>query len=107
MVCDDCNQKSNRKGTITPDKWKDGAKNTTESGGRSGKTTNMLLNRGKSAALFNPYMSRCKVCKTTVPTKGAKYCVGCAAKKGVCHECGKKMFDTKFVGGANAHYKKS
>ena len=46
MVCDDCNQKSNRKGTITPDKWKDGAKNTTESGGRSGKTTNMLLNRG-------------------------------------------------------------
>lgn len=29
-----------------------------------------------------------------------------AAKKGVCHECGKQMFDTKFVGGANAHYKK-
>lgn len=45
MVCEDCNKKAGRCGVITPDIWKDGAKNTTESGGRSVKSTNMLLNR--------------------------------------------------------------
>jgi hypothetical protein len=106
MVCEDCNKKASRRGVITPDKWKDGAKNTTESGGRSVKSTNMLINRQKSACMFNPYVSRCMVCKSSVAAKGAKYCLTCASKKGVCHECGKPMFDTKFVGGANAHYSK-
>eukprot|EP00996_Jenningsia_fusiforme_P005720 NODE_6753_length_539_cov_16.510204_g6329_i0.p2 GENE.NODE_6753_length_539_cov_16.510204_g6329_i0~~NODE_6753_length_539_cov_16.510204_g6329_i0.p2 ORF type:complete len:106 (+),score=15.88 NODE_6753_length_539_cov_16.510204_g6329_i0:144-461(+) len=105
MVCDDCATK--RKGNITPDKWKDGAHNTTESGGRKAKATNSLINRQGSSSFFNPYLARCKVCKTTVPTKGGKYCITCASKKGVCHECGKKIFDTKYVGGANAYYSKA
>eukprot|EP00992_Anisonema_acinus_P002601 TRINITY_DN1099_c0_g1_i1.p1 TRINITY_DN1099_c0_g1~~TRINITY_DN1099_c0_g1_i1.p1 ORF type:complete len:114 (-),score=26.49 TRINITY_DN1099_c0_g1_i1:36-350(-) len=104
MVCDDCGKK--KIGNIAPDKWKDGARNTTESGGRSGKTTNLLINRNKSSALFNPYQGRCKVCKSPVMSKGGKYCLGCASKKGVCTDCGKKIFDTKFVGNVNANYSK-
>merc|ERR1712136_99532 len=68
MVCEKCEKKLGR--VITPDKWKDGARNTTEFG-------------------------RCKICKTTVHQMGSHYCQGCAYKKGICAMCGKKVLETK------------
>eukprot|EP01012_Entosiphon_sulcatum_P042046 TRINITY_DN55980_c0_g1_i1.p1 TRINITY_DN55980_c0_g1~~TRINITY_DN55980_c0_g1_i1.p1 ORF type:complete len:105 (-),score=13.64 TRINITY_DN55980_c0_g1_i1:21-335(-) len=104
MPCVDCEKK--KIGNISPDVWKDGARNTTDSGGRTGKTTNMLLNRHKSAYRMNPYGSRCLGCKGPTMGTNHKYCSRCAFDKGVCSDCGKKIFDTKFTGSINANYRK-
>ncbi|XP_064174117.1 cysteine-rich PDZ-binding protein isoform X1 [Anguilla rostrata] len=81
---------------ITPDTWKDGARNTTESGGRK-------LNENKALtfkkARFDPYgksrFATCRICKSSVHQSGSNYCQGCAYKKGICAMCGKKVLDTK------------
>merc|ERR1712136_272464 len=93
MVCEKCEKKLGR--VITPDKWKDGARNTTESGGRRvGENKALTAKKGR----FNPYTTefgRCKICKTTVHQMGSHYCQGCAYKKGICAMCGKKVLETK------------
>ncbi|XP_053462122.1 cysteine-rich PDZ-binding protein-like, partial [Nycticebus coucang] len=101
-----CAKKHEKKlGTvITPDTWKDGARNTTESGGRKLNENKALTSK---KARFDPYgknkfsggacgsFSTCKICKTSVHQPGSHYCQGCAYKKAICSMCGKKVLDTK------------
>lgn len=97
MVCVKCEKKLGR--VITPDVWKAGARNTTESGGRKVGENKALSS--KSAARFSPYsanagaLNKCRICGQRVHQKGSHYCQGCAYKKGICSMCGKKMVDTK------------
>lgn len=94
MVCEKCEKKLGK--VITPDTWKDGARNTTESGGRK-LNENKLLTSKK--ARFDPYSKSgfaiCRICKSSVHQSGSHYCQGCAYKKGICAMCGKKVLDTK------------
>eukprot|EP00270_Netrium_digitus_P014402 TRINITY_DN4885_c0_g1_i1.p2 TRINITY_DN4885_c0_g1~~TRINITY_DN4885_c0_g1_i1.p2 ORF type:complete len:101 (-),score=30.49 TRINITY_DN4885_c0_g1_i1:187-489(-) len=92
MVCDKCEKKLTK--VIVPDKWKEGASNTTESGGRK-LNENKLLSKKKRWA---PYMAsasalKCLICRQQVHQE-AKYCHSCAYKKGVCAMCGKQVLDT-------------
>ncbi|NXD08762.1 CRIPT protein, partial [Nothocercus nigrocapillus] len=81
---------------ITPDTWKDGARNTTESGGRKLNENKALTSK---KARFDPYgknkFAICRICKSSVHQPGSHYCQGCAYKKGICSMCGKKVLDTK------------
>ncbi|CAI7793987.1 unnamed protein product [Closterium sp. NIES-53] len=78
---------------IVPDKWKEGASNTTESGGRK-INENKLLSKKKR---YTPYASsasfKCIICKQQLHQEG-KYCHLCSYKKGVCAMCGKQVLDT-------------
>ena len=81
MVCEKCEKKLGT--VITPDTWKDGARNTTESGGRKLNENKALTSK---KARFNPYgknkFSTCRICKSSVHQPGSHYCQGCAYKKG-------------------------
>jgi len=95
MVCDKCEKKLGK--IVTPDPWKSGARNTTESGGRK-VGENKALSASKNR--FSPYgqpsqFQKCRICKSSVHQKGSHYCQGCAYKKGICAMCGKKVLDTK------------
>lgn len=94
MVCEKCEKKLGR--VITPDTWKDGARNTTESGGRKLNENKALTSK---KARFDPYgktgFATCRICKSSVHQSGSHYCQGCAYKKGICAMCGKKVLDTK------------
>uniref|UniRef100_A0A9J8ADL0 Cysteine-rich PDZ-binding protein n=2 Tax=Cyprinus carpio TaxID=7962 RepID=A0A9J8ADL0_CYPCA len=87
MVCEKCEKKLGR--VITPDTWKDGARNTTESGGRKLNENKMLTSK---KARFDPYgksgFSTCRICKSSVHQSGSHYCQGCAYKKGETHSEG-------------------
>ncbi|CAG2174144.1 unnamed protein product [Oppiella nova] len=71
MVCDKCQKKLGK--VITPDTWKSGARNTTESGGRA-INENKALTAKKSR--FTPYqkMETCKICRQKVHQIGSHYC---------------------------------
>ncbi|KAJ8976912.1 hypothetical protein NQ317_014084 [Molorchus minor] len=93
MVCDKCQKKCGT--VITPDPWKSGARNTTESGGRK-VNENKALTGGKNR--FNPYTTKfetCRICRQKVHQMGSHYCQSCAYKKGICAMCGKKIISTK------------
>ncbi|XP_018023017.1 cysteine-rich PDZ-binding protein [Hyalella azteca] len=93
MVCEKCEKKLGK--VITPDVWKSGARNTTESGGRK-INENKLLTSKKNR--FNPTTTQfkeCRICRTKVHQVGGNYCQACAYKKGICAMCGKKVLDTK------------
>ncbi|XP_063749933.1 cysteine-rich PDZ-binding protein isoform X1 [Eleginops maclovinus] len=81
---------------ITPDTWKDGARNTTEGGGRKLNENKILTSK---KARFDPYsktgFATCRICRSSVHQSGSHYCQGCAYKKGICAMCGKKVLDTK------------
>ena len=96
MVCDKCERKLGR--VITPDTWKSGARNTTESGGRKVGENKALTAMAKNR--HNPYASaaalaKCRICAQKVHQTGSHYCQGCAYKKGICAMCGKKLIQTK------------
>jgi hypothetical protein len=92
MVCDKCEKKLAK--VICPDKWKDGARNTTEGGGRK-LNENKLLGKGKNNR-YSPYAgAKCKICKSNVHQQGGTYCQACAYSKGLCALCGKMIMDTK------------
>ncbi|TNY22919.1 hypothetical protein DMC30DRAFT_414659 [Rhodotorula diobovata] len=38
-------------------------------------------------------VARCEVCRSVTARPGAKYCQGCAYKKGACAMCGKQILD--------------
>ncbi|XP_023780276.1 cysteine-rich PDZ-binding protein isoform X1 [Cyanistes caeruleus] len=80
MVCDKCEKKLGT--VITPDTWKDGARNTTESGGRKLNENKALTSK---KARFDPYgknkFAICRICKSSVHQPGSHYCQGCAYKK--------------------------
>mmetsp|Transcript_21318 Transcript_21318/g.24777 ORF Transcript_21318/g.24777 Transcript_21318/m.24777 type:complete len:99 (+) Transcript_21318:26-322(+) len=92
MVCEGCQKKLDK--LIVPDKWKEGARNTTkgDDGGRK-LGVNMLLEKKKFK--YNPFASKCKTCKAVVENE-AQYCHTCAYTKGVCSMCGVKVLNTKF-----------
>ncbi|XP_073054007.1 uncharacterized protein [Primulina eburnea] len=101
MVCEKCEQKLSK--VIVPDKWKEGARNTTEGSGRkinenkllSKKTVNWVYCR------WAPYgQTKCIICKQQVHQEG-KYCHTCAYSKGVCAMCGKQVLDTKLYKQSN------
>lgn len=58
MVCEKCEKKLGK--VITPDPWKSGARNTTESGGRR-VNENKALTAAKNR--FNPYTSKFETCR--------------------------------------------
>ncbi|KAM9382457.1 cysteine-rich PDZ-binding protein isoform 1-T1 [Phaethornis superciliosus] len=80
MVCEKCEKKLGT--VITPDTWKDGARNTTESGGRKLNENKALTSK---KARFDPYgknkFAICRICKSSVHQPGSHYCQGCAYKK--------------------------
>ncbi|GAB6020200.1 hypothetical protein CHUAL_002921 [Chamberlinius hualienensis] len=73
MVCEKCQSKLGK--VITPDPWKAGARNTTESGGRK-LNENKALTAKK--ARFAPYSTfeKCRICKQKVHQVGSYYCQG-------------------------------
>lgn len=58
MVCENCEQKLSK--VITPDPWKSGARNTTESGGRK-VNENKALSGAKSR--MNPISQTFRPCR--------------------------------------------
>ena len=93
MVCEKCTKKLGK--VITPDTWKEGARNTNESGGRVINENKALTSKKNR---FNPYTStfqKCRICKQVVHQSGSYYCQQCAYKKGICCMCGVKVLDTK------------
>ncbi|KAL7213464.1 hypothetical protein ACSBR2_016067 [Camellia fascicularis] len=82
---------------IVPDKWKAGASNTTEGGGRKINENKLLSKKNR----WTPYgNTKCTICKQQVHQE-AKYCHTCAYSKGVCAMCGKQVLDTKFYKQSN------
>lgn len=58
MVCEKCEKKLGR--VITPDPWKNGARNTLESGGRKvGENKALTAKKGR----FNPYTAKFLECR--------------------------------------------
>ncbi|KAG9073111.1 hypothetical protein KI688_000898 [Linnemannia hyalina] len=85
MVCTKCEKKLAK--VICPDKWKDGARNTTvgtssTAGRKIGE--NKLLSKKRVTAKFNPYANaKCKTCKSKVHQDA-----------GQCALCGVSIIDT-------------
>uniref|UniRef100_A0A7N0REN3 Cysteine-rich PDZ-binding protein n=1 Tax=Kalanchoe fedtschenkoi TaxID=63787 RepID=A0A7N0REN3_KALFE len=95
MVCDKCEKKLAK--VIVPDKWKEGASNTTEGGGRKINENKLLSKKNRWSPLGT---TKCIICKQQVHQNG-KYCHTCAYSKGVCAMCGKQVLDTKFYKQSN------
>eukprot|EP00261_Vitis_vinifera_P036891 XP_019078134.1 PREDICTED: cysteine-rich PDZ-binding protein isoform X2 [Vitis vinifera] len=75
MVCDKCEKKLSK--VIVPDKWKEGASNTTEGGGRKINENKLLSKKNR----WTPYgTTKCIICKQQVH-QDAKYCHTCAYTK--------------------------
>jgi len=91
MVCPDCEKK--KTAVICPDVWKDGARNTLESGGRKINENKLLTKSKIKATPYGKTGDKCIECKKNIYT--GKFCQTCAYRKGVCNMCGKKIMDTK------------
>ncbi|KZV37156.1 hypothetical protein F511_15076 [Dorcoceras hygrometricum] len=75
MVCEKCEKKLSK--VIVPDKWKEGARNTTEGSGRKINENKLLSKKNRWA----PYgQTKCIICKQQVHQEG-KYCHTCAYSK--------------------------
>ncbi|EIN09502.1 hypothetical protein PUNSTDRAFT_101339 [Punctularia strigosozonata HHB-11173 SS5] len=109
MVCKKCEKKLSK--VAAPDPFqstsasiKDGSRKIGENkliarpGGSSGIGRPGGPSRPSGGSLsknrFQPYDKKCKDCKQPTTQNGAKYCHGCAYKKGVCSICGKQILDT-------------
>ncbi|KAI0738509.1 PDZ-binding protein [Daedaleopsis nitida] len=91
MVCKKCEAKTSK--LAAPDPFKSTSQAIKEGSRKVGE--NKLLSRpGSSKNRFQPYQGKCKDCKSTVTQNKAKYCHGCAYKRGVCAICGKQVLDT-------------
>ena len=95
MVCEKCERKLSA--IITPDTWKEGARNTLESGGRKLNENKLLSQNAKtkqatssSGTLFRD----CRICKAKCHQIGSYYCQSCSFKKGICAMCGIKIAST-------------
>eukprot|EP00936_MAST-01D_sp_MAST-1D-sp1_P000588 g588.t1 len=93
MVCAECEEKLSK--VIVPDKWRDGARNTT--GARSIGVPSR----------FAAGVRGCRICKQKV-SQDAHYCQQCAFQNGICAMCGKSVADLRFDrrGGASGHKRK-
>mmetsp|Transcript_5279 Transcript_5279/g.16601 ORF Transcript_5279/g.16601 Transcript_5279/m.16601 type:complete len:298 (-) Transcript_5279:43-936(-) len=93
MVCDACASKLSK--VIVPDKWKAGARNVSDDGGRETRHRNTLLSvRGKDQR-FLPSARSCRICRSKV-AQDAYYCQTCAFQNGICAMCGKRVEDLRF-----------
>ncbi|KAI0033917.1 PDZ-binding protein [Vararia minispora EC-137] len=96
MVCAKCEKKLSK--LAAPDPFQSSSTSIKEGSRKVGE--NKLLTRpgGSSGSKnrYSPYGSgKCKDCKQPVTQNKAKYCHGCAFKKGICSICGKQILDTK------------
>ncbi|KAJ2980830.1 hypothetical protein NUW54_g10950 [Trametes sanguinea] len=79
MVCKKCENKTSK--LAAPDPFKSTSQAIKEGSRKVGE--NKLLGRpGSSKNRFQPYQGKCKDCKSTVTQNKAKYCHGCAYKRG-------------------------
>ncbi|PCH36337.1 hypothetical protein WOLCODRAFT_134203, partial [Wolfiporia cocos MD-104 SS10] len=91
MVCKKCEGKLSK--LAAPDPFKSSSASIKEGSRKVGE--NKLLTRpGSSKNRFQPYQGKCRDCKSSVTQNKAKYCHGCAYKRGVCAICGKQVLDT-------------
>ncbi|KAG8980819.1 hypothetical protein FRB90_007461, partial [Tulasnella sp. 427] len=86
MVCKKCEKKLSK--LAAPDPF------TASSSSNRKIGENKLLTRPGASSKSKPYDRKCKDCKQTVSQNSAKYCHGCAYKKGLCSMCGKQILDT-------------
>ncbi|KAJ1455361.1 microtubule-associated protein CRIPT-domain-containing protein [Pelagophyceae sp. CCMP2097] len=93
MVCQDCEKKLTK--VIVPDKWKDGARNVSDDGGRATTYKNSLLQVRGSTQRYTAGVNSCKICKSKVAQE-AHYCQECAHQNGICAMCGKRVEDLRF-----------
>ncbi|KAF9038469.1 PDZ-binding protein [Panaeolus papilionaceus] len=91
MVCKKCESKLSK--VAAPDPFTASSSSIKDGSRKVGE--NKLLSRpGSSKNRFQPYQGKCKDCKQPVTQNKAKYCHGCAYKKGLCSICGKQILDT-------------
>ncbi|UJR09092.1 hypothetical protein I4U23_013339 [Adineta vaga] len=93
MVCDDCQKKVGR--IATQDVWKNGSRNTVESGGKKLNENKLLSGKSSRYSPYTTKFTKCKLCKSTIHQPGSSYCQGCAYKLGICAMCGVKVLETK------------
>ncbi|KAF8515958.1 PDZ-binding protein [Gautieria morchelliformis] len=91
MVCEKCTKKLSK--VAAPDPFSS-AGSQVASGSRRIGENKLLTKAGGSKSRYTPYGGKCKDCKQNVSQNTAKYCHGCAYKKGICSICGKKILDT-------------
>ncbi|KAF8331682.1 PDZ-binding protein [Cantharellus anzutake] len=88
MVCTKCEKKLSK--LAAPDPFQPSSSTRTV-----GENKLAVKGRpGTSTKRFTPYGSKCKDCKSNTTQNQAKYCHGCAFKRGACAICGKKILDT-------------
>ncbi|KAI0048132.1 hypothetical protein FA95DRAFT_1558403 [Auriscalpium vulgare] len=98
MVCTKCEKKLSK--VAAPDPFKSSSASIKEGsrnvGGSKliGKPKAPSTSSTSKTTRFQPYAGKCKDCKQTVTQNRAKYCHGCAFKKGICSICGKQILDT-------------
>ena len=125
MVCAKCQAKLGK--VITPDPWKAGARNTTESGQRRLNENKALTSKKNRFAPYTAF-AKCRLCNAKLHQACSVYCQGechvsprrlaserssadrssdrssdctaCAYQKGICAMCGAKLLST-------AQYKQS
>ncbi|KAK0489196.1 PDZ-binding protein [Armillaria novae-zelandiae] len=88
MVCKKCEKKLSK--VAAPDPFTSSSSSIKDGSRKVGE--NKLLTRPGSSK--NRFQGKCKDCKSTVTQNKAKYCHGCAYKKGLCSICGKQILDT-------------
>uniref|UniRef100_A0A7S3NKF5 Cysteine-rich PDZ-binding protein n=1 Tax=Aureoumbra lagunensis TaxID=44058 RepID=A0A7S3NKF5_9STRA len=93
MVCANCEKKLSK--VIVPDKWKTGARNISDNGGRATKYKNALLEVRGREQRFLPSAKQCKLCNKKV-AQDAAYCQVCAYENGICAMCGIRVDDLRF-----------
>ncbi|KAJ2934781.1 hypothetical protein H1R20_g2300, partial [Candolleomyces eurysporus] len=93
MVCKKCENKLSK--VAAPDPFTSTSTSIKEGSRKVGE--NKLLSRpggSKQKNRFQPYQNKCKDCKQPCTQNRAKYCHGCAYRKGLCSICGKQILDT-------------
>lgn len=73
MVCSTCQSKLGK--VITPDPWKSGARNTTESGERRVNENKALTGKKKRFAPYSLQL-KCRICNAKIHQPGSYYCQG-------------------------------
>ncbi|KAF9780794.1 PDZ-binding protein [Thelephora terrestris] len=92
MVCKKCEKKLSK--VAAPDPFTSSSSAIKEGTRKVGGGNALLSRPGSSKTKFGPPSAGCKDCKQTTTQNGAKYCHGCAYKKGLCSICGKQILDT-------------
>ncbi|KAF6761680.1 PDZ-binding protein [Ephemerocybe angulata] len=91
MVCKKCEKKLSK--VAAPDPFASSSSSIRDGTRKVGE--NKLLSRpGGSRNRYQPYQNKCKDCKQPCTQNQAKYCHGCAYRKGLCSICGKAILDT-------------